>query len=205
MKIYHGKILNSVIFIVLRLALLGIFGFVVIRFLLKVDIVEALNFDLMVIAVSTLIFLILVYALSVNNDIVLLDHQIIIRKRLLFYTKERFINFSEIEQIQLKHDWTETIASNLKPPFLKYILVEWILQTLFSPDYKWIKVKTNKETLKYFCFGIEYDYYDNPRPHFDDLYFDLAKRGIPVEWTNNTHLYYRELRNRKEELIKESN
>ncbi|MFY0630154.1 MAG: hypothetical protein JXR05_07210 [Flavobacteriaceae bacterium] len=205
MKIYRGKILNSAAFMILKLALIGLFGFVIIRFLFKIDIVEVLNFGGLVIIVNILVLLVLLYALSVNNDIVLLENEIRIRKRLIFYNKQKSIDFKEIKKIQLKHDWTETIASKLKPSILKYILVEWILISLFPPDYKWIKIKTDKETFKYFCFGIEYDQYNNPRPHFDDLYFDLAKRGINVEWTNDTDLYYRDLRKRKEELLKEVN
>jgi hypothetical protein len=149
-----------------------------------------------------LLLLVALYALTVNNDVILTENQIRIRKRFIFHHKEKSIDFNEIESIYLKHDWTETIASKLKPLILQFILVECVLKTVFPPDYKWIKIKTNKETLKYFCFGIERDYYDNPRPHFDDLYFDLAKKGINVEWTNETDPYYRDLQKRKEELQK---
>lgn len=199
MKIYHGKILNSITLLVLKLVLIG-----VALWITNPDSFLIPNFSTIIILLAALSILILIYAISVNNDIIIGEDKIIIRKRLIFYEKKKSINIADVQGILLKHDWTETVASKLKQPLLRYFFVELILQTLFPPDYKWIKIKTNSETVKYFCFGLEYDYYDNPRPHFDDLYFDLARRGINVEWTNDSDPYYQDLRRRKEKLLKEA-
>ena len=37
------------------------------------------------------------------------------------------------------------------------------------------------------------DYYDNIEPIFEDLFCSLAKKGVNVQWTNDTERYYADM------------
>lgn len=138
-----------------------------------------------------------VYAGITNNNISVKNDSIEVYRKLPFFKRTVFINFSEIEEITMRHDWTETVLKKLKPSIFRYIIVEWFLQTIFPPDYKWIKFKTRNGILKFHCFGIDYDYYDNPEPYFEHLFVELANKNLPVMWTKNSDPYFNDLQRTK--------
>ena len=149
------------------------------------------------VGIFTTLFIIIYLSLT-NTDIKILENEIEFKGRLLLSRKKTKFSLGEISEIIMKHDWTETTLADFKPKFLKYIIVEWILKTVRNEEAKWIKVKTKGGEYKFNCYGIEYDCYDNPKPHFEDLYFDLAKLNLEVNWTENNDLYYKDLKKRKE-------
>lgn len=135
--------------------------------------------------VFSIIYLVVAYLyLSYfNNDIVVYDNSIEVINRLPPFRRKFHFPLYEVKSIQFRHDWTESIGRNIKPYKLGY----WVGQiaTLFFPsDYKWIKIESDK-TYRFYCFGLEYDFYDNKNPHFEDLYSDLSKRNVTVSWTNS--------------------
>jgi acyl-coenzyme A synthetase/AMP-(fatty) acid ligase len=83
-----------------------------------------------------------------------------------------------------------TFGRKIKPRVIKYIVTQWIAPFFFPPDYKWIKIHTNR-TYKFYCFGIEMDYYENEtNTVFEELYKVLADKGVNVSWTDTTDSYY---------------
>ncbi len=129
------------------------------------------------------------YAGLFNNDVIVCETGIQMVNRVPLFKKTTRFEFSSIQSISLRHDWTETFGTNIRIPWIKVIAKE--LALLFFPwDYKWIKIVADKE-YTFYCFGIEYDYFDNEMPYFEDLFLELKKRHAHVRWTNNTSSYYK--------------
>ncbi len=146
---------------------------------------------------ASITFFIITYLSFTNTDIKILENEIEFNGKLLLSKQKTKFNLDEISEIIMKHDWTDTILTDFKPKFLKYIFVEWVIKTARNEEAKWIKVKTKNGKYKFNCYGIEYDSYDNPKPHFEDLYFFLAKLNLEVRWTENHDLYYKDLEKKK--------
>jgi hypothetical protein len=129
-----------------------------------------------------------VYAGLFNNDIQVDNTKIEIINTVPFFKKRISFDYSNIKIITLRHDWTETFGKTIKSKRLKYILSK-LTQTFLPYNYKWIKIETDKEH-KFYCFGIDYDYYDNDGPLFEDVYKTLRRKHKSVRWTNDTDPYY---------------
>jgi len=131
-----------------------------------------------------------IYSGMFNNDIIIKENSIQFVNNVPFFKKTTLIDFNDIETIILRHDWAETFGRNIKSSKIRYRIKE--VASLFFPyNYKWVKIKTYKgENFRFYCFGIEYDYYDNKGSIFEDLYKHLRKKHKSVLWTNNTEEYY---------------
>ena len=143
----------------------------------------------------TYLFLLIPYSLGIyiyaglfNNDILIDNAKIEIINNVPLFKKRISFDFSTIKTITLRHDWTETFGQRIKSRNLKYILLQ-LTRTLFPYNYKWIKIETDKE-YKFYCFGIDHDYYDNDGPLFEDVYKTLRRKHKSVKWTNDSDPYY---------------
>lgn len=133
-----------------------------------------------------------IYAGFTNNNILVFENRLEIVNRLPLFKKHHSFQFDQIKSVKFKHEWTETFGKNIKPSFLKYIMTEFLTTFIFPTDFKWIRVSAVKD-YKFYCFGIEMDYYDNKGPLFEDLYKKLAAAGVAVSWTDTTNLYYSQM------------
>jgi hypothetical protein len=198
MKIFKSKIRNSFLYLILKLVFICVLVFPFIAFTkLKSLFFELSSFNWILIGIFTIVFIITYLSLT-NTDIKILKNEIKFSGKLLLSKKNTKFSLDEIIEITMKHDWAETVLADFKPKFLKFIIVEWILKTARNEEAKWIKVKTKSGDYKFYCYGIEYDCYDNPKPHFEDLYFEFAKLNLEVNWTENNDVYYKNLKQRKE-------
>ena len=198
MKLFKSKIWNALLYLILKL---GFICALTSPFILFTEL-KSLFFELnlyywIVIGLSIILFIITYLSLT-NTDIKISKNHIEFKGKLLLSKKKVTFSLNEISEITLKHDWTATALTNFKPEFLKYLIVEWLLKTIRNEEAKWITVKTKNRDYKFYCFGIEYDCYNNPKPHFEDLYFELSKLNLIVNWTENNDLYYQDLKNSKE-------
>ena len=198
MKLFKSKIWKSFFYLILKLVFICVLTFPLIAFTeFKSMFFELSSDNWLLVGICATLFIITYLSLT-NTDIKILENEIEFNGKLLLSKKKTKFSLHEISEITMKHDWTETVLSDFKPKFLKYIIVEWILKTVRNEEAKWIKVKTKSGEYKFNCYGIEYDCYDNPKPHFEDIYFDFAKLNLEVNWTENNELYYKDLKKRKE-------
>jgi hypothetical protein len=137
-------------------------------------------------------FLSYFYAGLTNNNIVVYDDKLEIVNKIPLFKKKVTFEYDKINLVTFRHEWTQTFGRKIKPKILKTIIKDWIVSFVFPWDYKWIKVKTDKEH-KFLCFGLSMDYYDNDQIVFEDLFYELAQKGLKVEWTNTTEPYYKEM------------
>jgi hypothetical protein len=128
-----------------------------------------------------------VYVGLTNNNIIVGGKEIKIVNTVPFFKKQIVIELKNIKHITFKHEWTEIFESN--PKFKKIIWLDFLAMIVFPYDYKWIKIEAEKD-YKIYCFGLEMDYYDNPSPHFEELFYNLANRKINVCWTKCNDDYY---------------
>jgi hypothetical protein len=120
------------------------------------------------------------YAGLFNNDIIVHQTSLEIVNRVPPFKKTAKFEFASIQSITLRYDWTETCGTTIRTRWIKLIVKE--LALLFFPwDYKWIKIVADKEYTFYF-FGIDYDYFDNKCPLFEDLFSHLKKYHSQVQW-----------------------
>ncbi|MBA6316977.1 hypothetical protein [Cellulophaga baltica] len=200
MKLYESKIKNGFFFIFYKLVYVCVFALPFIFFTdLKIEIqkLEIWQWVLLGLITSLLMYF---YLGITNNDVKLNKSQIEFRRKLFPFNRTTKFKLNEISKITMQHDWTDSILNDFKPKILKYFIIEWVLKLILAEDYKWLKIISKGKSYKFYCFGLEHDYYDNPRPYFEDLFIELAKQGLNVNWTKNNDTYYKELTVRKEEL-----
>jgi hypothetical protein len=147
------------------------------------------NFDwIYMILLIPYFFGIYLYAGLFNNDIIVDNSKIEIVNSIPFFRKRVSFDYSAIKSITLRHDWTETFGRRIKSNRVRYVLSQ--LTQIFLPyNYKWIKIETYRK-FRFFCFGIDFDYYNNDGPLFEDVYKALRRKHKSVKWTNNTSPYY---------------
>ena len=203
MKVFKSKICNSFFYLILRLLLICVLISPIIAFTeLKSVFFDFSSLNWILVGLITTLFII-TYLSWTNTDIKIFENEIEFNGKLLLSKKSIKFSLDEIYEITMKHDWTQTVLSDFKPKFLKYIIVEWILKTVRNEEMKWIKVKTKSGEHNFNCYGIEYDCYDNPKPHFEDLYFEFAKLNLEVNWTENSDVYYLDLKKTKEAITQQ--
>ena len=140
-----------------------------------------------------------IYIGLTNNNVLVYDQRLEIKNNVPLFRKLIEYKFDDIKLVTFRHEWTETFGRNIKPNFLKYIIKEWLVSFVFPWDYKWIKIKADKD-YKYCCFGLSMDYYDNDEILFEDLFYELGKKGIKVAWTDITEIYYKQMTENIEQL-----
>lgn len=75
--------------------------------------------------------------------------------------------------------------------FILDILYQFSLGIFIPIEYKWIRLETKGEQIRIFCFGLEFDYYDNSDDVlFEDLKLEMKKRGISTKWTKTDDPYF---------------
>jgi len=135
------------------------------------------------------LFICYCYAGFFNNDILVFDDRIEVVNTLPLFKKHMSFSFENIKSVTFRHDYRETFGNNIKSELLKQF-AEFFFDLVFPPYYKWIRVQAGKE-YKFYCFGIETDYYERVDSLvFEDLFRLLAEKGIAVKWTNHTEAYY---------------
>lgn len=191
MQEFKSKIGNSLgTFFILTISLFG---------LLYLVLFLTTNFRLTQISFSGWLAIVVIYfvvsylyaGLS-NNSIFLFDNRLEVVNRLPFFRKHYTFQFDKIKSVKFRHEWTETFGRSIKPNFIRYILNEWIAQFLFPTDFKWIRISADKD-YKFYCFGIEMDYYDNDGPLFEELFTKLLDKGVEVSWTDTSDIYYSQM------------
>lgn len=70
-------------------------------------------------------------------------------------------------------------------------------------EYKWIQIKTkNNKKFRYYCFGMNYDCYDNDKEIlFEDLFLALAKRNIVVKWNDTKDSYFKSIQEKADTIL----
>lgn len=125
-----------------------------------------------------------VYAGMTNNDLMVHDNRLEIINHLPLFKKRLEIPFDQIEAVKFKSEWTEIFEKMTPRLGLQLFLIQFA--GLFFPfDYKWIKI-SGKKSYTVYCFGLERDYYSNKGPLFEDLFDNLAKKGLNVSWTESS-------------------
>jgi hypothetical protein len=122
-----------------------------------------------------------IYAGLFNNDIIITGTTLEIINSVPLFKKRILFELTSVKTITLRHDWTETIGNEIKQSTLRYCIKE-LVSVFFPYNYKWIKIEAEKK-YKFYCFGIDYDYYENEKPYFEDLYKELKNRQASVNWT----------------------
>ena len=145
---------------------------------------------LMVIGVNAILpiilFLIITtpfYIALTNNDFKFFRDRVEISPSVLNFRKTKKIEYKKITKVIVKHEARE------------HPIKEWLMCIvfLFIPmiEYKWVKIITAERTYTFFCFGLEYDYYDN---HDDilmeDLFNAFAGRVPNTSWTKTDDPYF---------------
>lgn len=119
-----------------------------------------------------------------NNDFILTNDTLeVVGKVPLFRRRRKFLLY-DINIAVFRHDWTDTVGVHIKPRILQFFVKE-ISQLVFPFDYKWVEITTN-HTFRFYCFGLQYNYFDNKGPLFEDLHKALRRKGIPVKWTKSS-------------------
>ena len=140
-----------------------------------------------------------------NNDIVLYDDRLEIISKIPFFKKHQSFPLAEIQYVQFRRDWTDTIWQPINSVFLGVLvklLSDYILSFLLPFNYKWIKVTTDRE-YRFYCFGLEMEYYDSQMPTtFDELFYDLANKKVKVRWTDNSEPNYAFMNREAEKRLK---
>lgn len=119
-----------------------------------------------------------------NNDFILTNDTLeVVGKVPLFRRRRRFLLY-DINIALFRHDWTNTVGEDIKPRAFQFLVKE-ISQLVFPFDYKWIEITTS-HTFRFYCFGLQYNYFDNKGPLFEDLHKALRAKGISVKWTRSS-------------------
>ena len=140
------------------------------------------------------------YAGLTNNNIIVFDNRLEIKNELPLFKKHKIFQFENIKSVTFRHEWTATLTSKINSKFIKLFVTEFTASWFFPTDYKWIKIESDKD-YKFYCFGLEMNFYDNEEPYFEDLFHCLADKQINVSWTNTTDKYYSQM-TKKVELNK---
>ena len=155
------------------------------------------NVDFTSISITYYILFVLAYILysyiylgSTNNDFIIFNNRVEIINKLPFFKRKTIFYFEDIKQVLFRHEWTESVQEKIKPRILSFILTDFFLSMFFPYDYKWIRFTTQK-SYTFYCFGLEFDYYDNEGPLIEDLFHRLGDYGVNVCWTNNELNYYK--------------
>lgn len=139
-----------------------------------------------IITTSILLIIIYVYLYVTSYDITIDSDKLVIGKsfKLFYYFGgEKTFKVNEIENITTLSCMVNVIEEKVR--FAPFAFIIQLVLPYFINEYKWIKIKTHDRVYKFYCMGIEYDYFDNQHPTFEDLYLSLAKKGINVKWSHN--------------------
>ncbi|SKC88349.1 hypothetical protein [Ohtaekwangia koreensis] len=154
-----------------------------------ISVIYMLNgFELPAVENNILIGFLVLYVIAIytyigitNNDFIITDNALeVVGKVPLFKRRRRFLR-QHIGLVLFRHDWTDTIGEGMKPRIFRLVVKE-ISQLLFPFDYKWIEITTN-HSFRFYCFGLEYNYFDNKGPLFEDLFKTLQAKDLNVKWT----------------------
>ncbi len=140
-------------------------------------------------AITAYVIIAYLYVAITNHDIIVYEERVELINRMPLFKKHKIFLIKEIKSVAFKHEWTETVLANIKPIGLRIILVNFIMPIFIPSEYKWIEICTSKK-FKFYCFGIDTDMYDNPKPYFEELFIDLSEKQIAVSWTNSSDSYY---------------
>jgi hypothetical protein len=125
-----------------------------------------------------------VYVCIFNNDVALFDDRVEIINRTPVLGKKHSFSFGDIEFVTFHHNWMETFAATIKPAFLQYI-IKYTVEIFAPANYKWIEIKSGK-VQRFYCFGIESDYYENESEFvFENLFTAVSDKGVAVYWAND--------------------
>ena len=134
----------------------------------------------------------IVYLGLFNHDFFIKEGKIGIRSSLFTFFKMHEIKFSNIKKITLKHE--EPVDDR----FFSFQILKFFL---FPFDYKWVKISTRfNKTYTYYCFGLDYDCYDNTdeKDLMENLFRDLLGKGVRVGWTKANDTYFDEMSEKAE-------
>lgn len=191
---FPSKIFDTLALHLIRNALLGFFNFLGLKYLCKIDFSD-INYQYYILAASLYAVLSYIYLGIVSHDFVVYNDRIEVLNRIPLFEKERAFYYKDIKLVFFRHEWTEELTEKFKLGIFGFLFKEMIIQSVIPPDYKWIKIVTDKPN-KFYCFGLEFDYYDNKGPLIEDLFFKLYDYGVKVRWTNIELNYYASMMNR---------
>lgn len=131
------------------------------------------------------------YLGKTNNDFLLKDDSLIVKSRVPLLKREKQFPLSKIRKVVISSEWSENIFKKQLIGTPRFIIVNFMLALFFPHDYKWVKViDSNGNSFLYYCFGLEFDYYDNYEDiRIEHLFEDLKAKGISVSWSNPNDNY----------------
>lgn len=188
MEKYPGNISTTLGSHLSRSLVLLLLLFFLLKFLFNVDFLSIAVMYYVLFFVCYILFT-YIYLGKTNNDFVVFEDRIEIINKLPFFKRKTVLHFNEIKSIVFRHEWTESIRNKIKPPNLSFLLSDFLLPLFFPYDYKWIRFTTEKNYI-FYCFGLEFDYYDNEGPLIEGLFHKLGDCGLNVSWTNIELNYY---------------
>jgi hypothetical protein len=199
---FSSKILNSLALHLIRHFFAGFIIFLLLKFLFKVDF-SNIHIKYYVIGLIFYAILTYVYIGLVNHDFIVFKDKIEVINRVPFFRNKKVFKYEDIKLIQFRHEWTEEFEEKFKLGIFGFLIRETVIQSFIPPDYKWIKIVSDRN-YKFFCFGLEFDYYDNEGPLIEELFYQLADYGIDVRWTNVKLNYYAGMMNKVNEKRKKA-
>jgi hypothetical protein len=108
---------------------------------------------------------------------------------MLFRWKDFEVNYEEIQLALFRHEPFQSKFFDNRPGLT--LLLRLVVNLVVPIEYKWMKLETPTKKYLVFCFGLEYDYFDN----CDDILFETLKlafseRGVKTLWTETDDFYF---------------
>ena len=153
--------------------------------------------------VMAYLFLFIIQIFITNNDLIIEGDEIIIHPSLFKSLREKRFQKDEISKIIFKDEWSESFMNNRPTSIIRFVIVHFILMLFIPWEYKWITISTkNNQNFKYFFFGLNYDFHDNAEEVlFEDMFIELAKRNINVQWKSTKVEYFKGIQESADEIL----
>ncbi len=186
MKEYKSSLGNSFILRFYR----HFFAFKLIAFLSLFPMIREVLVSIWEVGLPVLIlgylFFTILYLGIFNHDFIFKDDKIKIRSSLFWFKKSNEIKYDSIKKVKIKSELN-------CPENGIYGVLSFFFLIFFPFDYKWIKVTTHtNETFTFYCFGMDYDCYDNCDENdlMENIFREFVGQGINTEWTKSNDDYF---------------
>lgn len=132
------------------------------------------------------LFFTILYLGFFNHDFIFKEDKIKIKSSLFWFMKPNEIEYKIIKKVKIKSELS-------CPENGIYSILSFFLVIFFPFDYKWIEITTHtNKTFTYYCFGMEYDSYDNCDENdlMENVFREFVWQEINTEWTKSNDDYF---------------
>lgn len=156
------------------------------------ELMQTLGFQYVVLVVNAYLLLATILISYTNPTFIFNDRSLIIKHHFLFKWLDKDLSYSSIRQATFKHESQGNTWFNISYfGWLLEFFYDITLGLLFPYEHKWVKIETAEQTFLIFCYGLEYDYYDNfEEIRFEHLKLEFESHKIPSKWTPNNDPYF---------------